>query len=216
MAEAHPFQENSTYLIHSVLFCLLKLVYLLYFAFVHVMFDLSASIVSKCHPLGVQRGNTGAKVPHGVQRATREQVTQSPGAEARAAGPFSRPLSSDVLHTAQLSTDTHRSDWDKTGAAARTSPTATQRLPDSSLILLRVLLLLTALMSWIATNTTAEQLCWPESHTCTLFEIHILTSHSSDIGERWNASLLNNSCTCLLYTSPSPRDEKVSRMPSSA
>ena len=24
------------------------------------------------------------------------------------------------------------------------------------------------------------------------------------------------SCTCLLYTSPSPRDEKVSRMPSSA
>ena len=27
---------------------------------------------------------------------------------------------------------------------------------------------------------------------------------------------LSNAYTCLLYTSPSPRDEKVSRMPSSA
>ena len=67
MAEAHPFQENCKYQIHSVLSCLLKLVYLLYLALVHIMSDLSVSIVSKCHPLGVQRGNTGAKVPHGVQ-----------------------------------------------------------------------------------------------------------------------------------------------------
>ena len=85
-------------------------------------------------------GSTGTMVPHGVQKAKRERVTkstgaearktQSTGAEARKTGSSTRPLSSDVLHIAQLSTDTHRSDWDKTGAAARTSPTANQRLPD--------------------------------------------------------------------------------------
>ena len=36
------------------------------------------------------------------------------------------------------------------------------------------------------------------------FKNHLETSH-----EEWNQ-------ICLLYTSPSPRDEKVSRMPSSA
>ena len=51
----------------------------------------------------------------------------------------------------------------------------------------------------------------------------VLSSTSQDdaIGGRRQAStgtkyVLNDSCTCLLYTSPSPRDGLLSRMPSSA
>ena len=84
--------------------------------------------------------STGTKVPHGVQKVKREQVTKSTGAAARKTRPSSRPLSSDVLHTAQLSTDTHRSLGNKHEDHAESpgprlgTHTATQRLPDSSLI----------------------------------------------------------------------------------
>ena len=37
-----------------------------------------------------------------------------------------------------------------------------------------------------------------------------------DIGGRGDLSFNDMAYACLLYTSPSPRDEKVSRMPSSA
>ena len=37
-----------------------------------------------------------------------------------------------------------------------------------------------------------------------------------DSQEQWQASSLQNSNLCLLYTSPSPRDRQKSRMPSSA
>ena len=32
----------------------------------------------------------------------------------------------------------------------------------------------------------------------------------------WTGVAMGNACDCLLYTSPSPRDRSVSRMPSSA
>ena len=93
-------------------------------------------------------GNTGESsgaearrtVPHGVQKAKRERVTESTGAEARKTGSSSRPLSSDVLQHAQLSTDTHRSLGNKREDHAESpgprpgTHTATQRLPDPSLI----------------------------------------------------------------------------------
>ena len=40
--------------------------------------------------------------------------------------------------------------------------------------------------------------------------------HKGFMKEVFNAREEDHSLTCLLYTSPSPRDEKVSRMPSSA
>ena len=174
MAEAHPNQESSHYGIHSLLLCVLmqsckrshQLASALYFVFMYILFDFPADVVSKGHPLGVQRGKTGTQVPHGVQRAKRKQVTCRSGAEARAVRPSLRPLFSDVLHLAQLSIDTHRSARDETKrSAAKPSLTATQRLPDSSLILLRGLLLFLAILSWIATTITAEHLSSAKSFT---------------------------------------------------
>ena len=117
-----------------------QLASVLYFVFMCILFDFPADVVTKFslgakgHPLGVQCGKTGTSVPHGVQRITRGKVTYRSGAEARTIRPSPRLLFSDVLHLAQLSIDTHRSVCDKPGAEARISPTATQRLPDSSLI----------------------------------------------------------------------------------
>ena len=37
-----------------------------------------------------------------------------------------------------------------------------------------------------------------------------------NITSRWEADLKSDSWLCLLYTSPSPRDKRQSRMPSSA
>ena len=159
MAEAHPTQSSNHYPIHSALLCLCKLAYLLYLVFDFVMSYFSAHVAAKCQALGVQSGNTGAQVPHGVQN---DKCDGSAGAVARLTSYLFR---SDVLPRAQLSIDTHRGVWDRTGAEARTSRTATQRLPDSSLILLRVLLLLTATLSWIATRITAEHLYYAESLT---------------------------------------------------
>ena len=38
----------------------------------------------------------------------------------------------------------------------------------------------------------------------------------SELGAQWTHDQLGNSHICLLYTSPSPRDQRGSRMPSSA
>ena len=37
-----------------------------------------------------------------------------------------------------------------------------------------------------------------------------------EVGHHWGLHVDLNACTCLLYTSPSPRDATLSRMPSSA
>ena len=43
-----------------------------------------------------------------------------------------------------------------------------------------------------------------------------LALKNSNFSENQTLLLVTGLCGCLLYTSPSPRDEKVSRMPSSA
>ena len=142
-----------------------------------MMFDFSANAVSKCNPFGVQGGKTGTQVPHGVQN---DKCECSAGAVARLTSYLFR---SDVLPCAQLSIDTHRSVQDETGAEARMSLTATQRLPDSSTILLRKMLLLTAILSWIATFITAERPhfaeCLTNASTCQqpLLAAFVSTSH---------------------------------------
>ena len=59
-------------------------------------------------------------------------------------------------------------------------------------------------------NATKIALTW----TRELKEIKDLVERTS--GEIYNSCLLNLYHTCLLYTSPSPRDATLSRMPSSA
>ena len=41
-------------------------------------------------------------------------------------------------------------------------------------------------------------------------------TYMHDVGRKYMESQLGDSITCLLYTSPSPRDGQISRMPSSA
>ena len=104
----------------------------LYECISRILLDPTSKVGSTGKSTGAEARKT---VPHGVQRAKRAEATELTGAEARKTKPSSRPLSSDVLHTAQLSIDTHRSDQDETKrSAAKPSITATQRLPDSSLI----------------------------------------------------------------------------------
>ena len=107
MAEAHPYQQLSRFLMHCMLLCVLKLAYSLYLLYIYVMFDFSANAVPKCDSLGVQGGKTGTQVPHGVQN---DKCECSAGAVARLTSYLFR---SDVLPRAQLSIDTHRSVQDK-------------------------------------------------------------------------------------------------------
>ena len=163
-----------------MLLCVLKSGYSFFLVYIYMMFDLSANAAPKCDSFGVQGGKTGTQVPHGVQN---DKCECSAGAVARLTSYLFR---SDVLPRAQLSIDTHRSVRDKTGAEARTSPTATQRLPDSSTILLRKMLLLTAILSWIATFITAERPHFAECLTYAsicqqpLLAVFLSTSHTCE------------------------------------
>ena len=49
-----------------------------------------------------------------------------------------------------------------------------------------------------------------------LFSVTLHDDHIQEFDTRWDEVLLSRLRTCLLYTSPSPRDLSTSRMPSSA
>ena len=61
--------------------------------------------------------------------------------------------------------------------------------------------------SWLA-----EQIRFNVDAVCGLVDVNDWSEHPTGVRERYHA----NYHTCLLYTSPSPRDRQKSRMPSSA
>ena len=67
-------------------------------------------------------------------------------------------------------------------------------------------------------NTAAPVICKPIEHGAAIV-IHSLTKYIGGHGTAIAGSIVdsgNFDWTCLLYTSPSPRDATLSRMPSSA
>ena len=57
---------------------------------------------------------------------------------------------------------------------------------------------------------------WPHTDTLVEFEVGDATVTTTEDHEFWNVTDQAWQETCLLYTSPSPRDRQKSRMPSSA
>ena len=83
--------------------------------------------------------------------------------------------------------------------------------------------------SWLLSNMTGEVLItklWshtPQIHSTETLDIRWDNNQPWDNGHMWSSQEITNtiieseqSSSCLLYTSPSPRDRQKSRMPSSA
>ena len=67
----------------------------------------------------------------------------------------------------------------------------------------------------LVANCCAAVISWFGEHKINHHELRRLQL-ASEKTSTWNVLFRHNSCLCLLYTSPSPRDKRQSRMPSSA